>query len=98
MAEPSFVTTPEIEDALLSIVPRVEAIARRAGFPFDAMGLRMDLLAVHNGGCPLDFERLAAADDGNLGHDVFGIVRHIDRETGALGGCFVPRHARPEGQ
>ena len=89
MAEPSFVTTPEIEDALLSIVPRVEAIARRAGVPFDAMGLRMDLLAVHNGGCPLDFERLAAADDGNLGHD---------RETGALGGCFVPRHARPEGQ
>lgn len=53
----------------------------------------MDLIATHNSN-PLDLERLLAADDFNFIHDVYGIARHIDRETGELGGCFSPRFSR----
>lgn len=44
-------------------------------------------------GCPLKLEALAKADEANFAHDVFGIRRHIDRETGKLGDCFLPRFA-----
>jgi hypothetical protein len=56
----------------------------------------MDLMATHANGCPLDFAKLAGFDDFNLVHDVSGIQRHIDRDTGTLGGCFLPRCALPE--
>ena len=56
----------------------------------------MDVLACHANGCPLDFERLLAADDFNFGHDLFGIWRHMDRTTGNLTNCFVPRFAIPK--
>jgi hypothetical protein len=53
----------------------------------------MDVDACHNNGCPLDLERLLAADEFNFSHDVFGIARHINRDTGQLENCFVPRFA-----
>lgn len=53
----------------------------------------MDLEACHCNGMPLDLDKLASADDFNFAHDVFGIARHIDRETGKIGDCFVPRCA-----
>jgi hypothetical protein len=57
----------------------------------DILETVMDLTACHANGCPLDLELLAAADDTNLLHDVGGINRHMDRETGRLTRCFVPR-------
>lgn len=79
--------------------PRLEAIADRMvelddDFPFNTVLL--DLLAVHCNGMPLDIEKLYRFDDFNLAHDVYGINRHLDRSTGQLGGCFVPRCAKPE--
>lgn len=47
-----------------------------------------------NGNLPLDLDALAAADEFNFVHDVCGIVRHLNRKTGALEDCFVPRFAR----
>lgn len=44
---------------------------------------------------PLDLERLAAADDYNFCHDVFGIARHLNRHTRQMEDCFVPRFALP---
>lgn len=58
------------------------------------LDLTMDLAACHANGRPLRLADLAAADDFNLAHDVFGIHRHLNRESGALGGCFVPRFAK----
>lgn len=72
----------------------VSRIAAMAGTSIDRLEMRMDLIATHANGCPLDFERMLAADDFNIAHDVYGIGRHIDRETGKLGGCFRPRFAR----
>ena len=53
----------------------------------------MDLMACHTSGCKLDLDKLAKADDFNLLHDVCGINRHLDRETGKLQHCFLPRFA-----
>lgn len=42
----------------------------------------------------LDLDALLAADSGNFLHDVAGIHRHMDRTTGKMGDCFVPRFSR----
>jgi hypothetical protein len=53
----------------------------------------MDIIACHANAFPLDLDRMLAADDCNFGHDVFGIPCHLDRTTGLLMNCFVPRFA-----
>ncbi len=69
-------------------------VRRAAAFhPDDAMTISMDVTACHANGCPLDLEKLLDAPDFDFAHDVMGIRRHIDRKTGKLGGCFVPRCA-----
>ena len=57
------------------------------------MSLMMDISAANgvNGNDPIDLDRLLAADDFNVAHDVFGISRHMDRETGKIGDFFSPR-------
>ncbi len=57
----------------------------------DRLHHQMDLTAVHANGCPLDFDKLATFDDFNLSHDIGGINRHLNRKTGQLENCFVPR-------
>lgn len=60
---------------------------------YERINLVMDLLAADgvNGNRPLDWDRLIAADDFNFMHDISGICRHMNRETGALGDHFMPR-------
>lgn len=86
--------------AARKIARRAAHLARTHGDrrKFGAIRLHvvMDLLATHANGCPLDFERMAAADDFNLTHDVTGIDRHLDRDTGKLGNGFLPRFTRKE--
>lgn len=61
---------------------------------YAVLPMRMDLVAVNANGCPIDFERLLAADDLNFLHDVAGIARFINRETGRLDDGFRPRFSR----
>jgi hypothetical protein len=69
-----------------------------AGTPrgYKRMNLVMDLTAADgvNGNRPLDWDRLLSADDFNFMHDIAGISRHINRETGELEGHFLPRFTR----
>jgi hypothetical protein len=69
-----------------------ELVRRNGG----RVGFMMDLLAADgvNGNRPVDLDALASADDFNFIHDVGGICQHIDRTTGKLMDCFVPRYAR----
>lgn len=53
----------------------------------------MDNFPEASSGCELDLQKLLDAPDGDFGHDVFGIRRHINRQTGELGDCFLPRCA-----
>ena len=86
-----FDATPEDTKTIHKIVARTAA-----EFPgsFDGIELAMDLTATHLNGCPLNLSGLLGADLGSFGHDVSGIARHIDRETGELTGCFLPRYAQ----
>lgn len=71
-------------------------IAQRAAalFPHtETMMWHMDIAAAHLNGCPLRLEELADADNFNFAHDVLGINRHLNRETGELQDCFLPRYA-----
>jgi hypothetical protein len=77
------------------IAKRAVCMALDAGVAYKHQDAMMDIEACHSNGCPLKLEELLAADDGNFGHDVFGIRRFIDRETGKLGDGFWPRFAMP---
>lgn len=61
----------------------------------DLMQIMMDITGCHCNACALDLARLLAADDFNFAHDVFGIMAHINRQTGELMNCFMPRFALP---
>jgi hypothetical protein len=51
------------------------------------------IMAVRNG-CPLDLDRLLVARMDDLDHDVGGIIQHVDKRTGKVGGLFSPRLLR----
>lgn len=53
--------------------------------------LSMDIVATHCNGTKLDLEKFFAFDDFNFYHDIFGIMRYINRTTGKLDNCFLPR-------
>lgn len=53
--------------------------------------IQMCLVACHASGCPLDLEKLEAAPEADLIHDVVGIYNHISRQTGELMHQFLPR-------
>lgn len=56
----------------------------------------MDLTAVHANGNPMRLADLLAADDFNFAHDIVGISRFLDRNTGRLTDCFSPRFSARE--
>lgn len=87
------VTTDEFK-TISKIADRASKPAVALGRSYPLMDVEMDVTATHANGCPLDLDRLLAFPDFDFAHDVFGIRRHIDRNTGKLGDCFVPRCAR----
>ena len=62
------------------------------GYP--AQDVEMDIIATHANGCPLRLDQLLNARDGDFAHDIFGIRRFLDRQTGQLKGSFLPRFSR----
>lgn len=87
------VLTREDRETVRRIVERASTMFDTFGVKLDRLSLSMDLCAVH-AERPLDFEALLAADGPNFTHDIGGIMKHMDRETGTLRDCFVPRFAR----
>jgi len=71
-------------------------MASKAWHNYPAMDLRMDLTACHLNGCPLQLDDLLGAEDSDFAHDVFGIVCNLNRKTGRLENCFVPRYAQSQ--
>ena len=74
------------------ITKRAFTLTKEGKYNIDPQSLQMDISATHLS-CPLKLQELLEADDFNFGHDVFGIMRHIDRETGWLKNYFLPRYA-----
>lgn len=84
----SFKVSAEDDKLLVAVVNR--AIL---AYPdhFDRLTLSMDLTACHANGCELDLDKLLGFDPFNFAHDIFGIVKRVDRRSGHLTDCFSPR-------
>ena len=83
-------------EQILQIAERAEKIARERKLPIPGRcTLLMDIEACHCNGMPLHLSRLLEAPQFDFTHDVWGIIRHINRETGQIENCFVPRCALP---
>lgn len=80
-------------EVIHKIAGRAFGLLRQHGVRVKAIDIAMDLSATHANGNPLRLDALLVADDFNLLHDVLGIRRHLDRETGKLTGCFRPRYS-----
>jgi len=83
------------ETNITKIVDRAFDLCVQQGVPTgEKINLRMDLIATHNNACRLDLVKLRKASDFDFMHDVLGIGRHINRETGELDNFFWPRCAK----
>jgi len=60
---------------------------------FDALTINMDLTATHLNGTPLKLAELLTFPKIDFMHDIYGINRHLNRETGEMMDCFLPRCA-----
>jgi hypothetical protein len=87
----SFAVTKKESEIIDHIADRARTLARAMGEDYPLIDARMDICATHANGNRLRLAELLAADQTNFGHDVFGIRRYLNRETGQLFGHFVPR-------
>ena len=78
----------------------IHEIAKRAAanvYGGELLEATMDITATHANGCPLNLAGLLAAEPFDFAHDIAGIRQYIDRDTGRMGGNFLPRyHSRGE--
>jgi hypothetical protein len=84
--------TPAEDEHVQKIIDRAVKMGKKHGVKVDRHSLDIDLSAAHRQ-YPLRLASLADADDFTFSHDVFGIIQHMDRATGTLGDCFIPRTA-----
>lgn len=87
--------SPEEREAVDRIVTRAVALYRRGRITRERADIMIDISVVHHK-LPLRLLEMAEAPDFDLIHDISGINRHLDRKTGELRDCFVPRFARSE--
>jgi hypothetical protein len=85
--------TPQEFDLINKIVQRALDVGHRMGRPLNRQNVTMDITAVHKNGNPLRLAGLLGAKEFDFTHDVFGILRHINRKTGQLENCFSPRYS-----
>jgi hypothetical protein len=79
------------------IVERSEPIFKKLKIDIDIPKLRMDIIACHLNHHKLDLDAMVTSNSiSDVYHDVRGIACHIDRETGKLKDCFVPRFTLPQ--
>ena len=75
------------------IATRASELAAKQGQDIPAIEFMMDVQIVHEHLCPLNLQGLLDATNGNFTHDIFGIRRHLNRATGMLEDCFLPRYS-----
>lgn len=83
----------EDHELILKIADRVIAMSDGK---VKKQSVLMDLTACHANGCRLKLEELLNAPISDFAHDIIGISSHLDRTTGNIGGCFLPRYAEAQ--
>ena len=74
------------------IADRAMAMYKSYGIKLDRLSLLMDI-EFTNEVNPMRLDDLLAADDGNFGHDISGILLHFNRTTKVLDNGFSPRYS-----
>lgn len=92
----SFEITKKDRALILKIVDRIMARDKTNYLGLERCSVSMDITAAHANGCPMDLARWLGAVNFEFDHDAFGIMEHLDRETGELTDCFLPRYAAKE--
>jgi hypothetical protein len=92
---PKFTASKFEQELIVRIAKRAVVLAKSYNVDYPQVTAVMDIEATHCNGSPLDLNALLDAPLGDFSHDVFGIRRHLDRETGKLGDCFSPRCSMP---
>lgn len=80
--------TNEDEQIVIQIIERAskdELISKDR-----ALNIKMDILACHLNGNPLDLKKLLNAHRFDFWGDIDGIQRYMDKETGKLTKKFIP--------
>ncbi|KKM66842.1 hypothetical protein LCGC14_1477100 [marine sediment metagenome] len=77
----------------IELAGNIAARAVAADSRLNRMETIMDIEACHLNGNPLRLSDLLQADGPNFAHDVYGIRANLDRESGELLNCFVPRYS-----
>lgn len=94
--EISFDVSDEEKALIAKIAQRAQDYAHSIGHKLLWTDLMLDLAATHANGNPLRLREMADADNFNFVHDIFGIMKHINRETGQLMDGFRPRFSQPK--
>ena len=87
----SFKATPNEHILVIKIVNRAFELMKDLNLHSNKLDLQMDIFATHANGCPLDLQKFLDADNFNFAHDICGIFNCLDRKTGKLKNCFLPR-------
>jgi len=91
MKKISFNTTKEEAAIIYEIIMRVTKSGQLKRF--DPLNLMMDITATHCNGNKLDLQNLLEAPDLDFFHDIFGIIKNLNRSTGKLDNFFSPRYS-----
>lgn len=86
--------TPDERTVIFRIAVRAMNMADELGYRRELVDWEMDITATHRNGTPLKLKELCDSDNVNFAHDVFGIMRNIDRTTGEITNCFLPRFSQ----
>jgi len=91
LADDYEIPTPNVSLEDIDAHSRIANRARELGVKFEHLTLMMDLSYVND---QIDLEKLEKFPNGDFLHDVSGILTHMDRQTGQLVDCFLPRCAK----
>ncbi len=80
-------------DIIVKIAERAVRLYAEQGMKIKKLDCMMDIETVDDS-IGLKLDELLDADLSNFAHDIGGISRHLNRITGELEDCFVPRYAR----
>lgn len=94
----SFKVTKRESQLIRKIMRRFRMVMEDSGEIFPWIEYEMSLTACHANGTPIKLVELSLASDFDVMHDVCGIHRHIDKATGEIRDCFVPRFVNMERQ
>ncbi len=86
-------TTKEEYRVIGKIATRATRICKTYGIKYNLFECSMDIIITHLNAQKIKLQELSEADEGNFMHDILGIRNHLNKQTGELRDCFLPRYS-----